>query len=87
MGRQGYKGIASISENVYVINDDGDHVIKLLEITGPKECVVQVIAGKAGVEGDADAEVGTDARLSRPGRYGTCMIPYYSMLSFSTHTV
>mmetsp|Transcript_23461 Transcript_23461/g.34439 ORF Transcript_23461/g.34439 Transcript_23461/m.34439 type:complete len:512 (+) Transcript_23461:126-1661(+) len=68
MGRQGYKGIASISENVYVINDDGDHVIKLLEITGPKECVVQVIAEKAGVKGDADVEVGTDARLSRPGR-------------------
>ncbi|CAE7680941.1 unnamed protein product, partial [Symbiodinium microadriaticum] len=68
MGRQGYKGIASITNSVYVINDDGDHVIKIVELCGKKSCIVKVIAGQPGIEGNIDAEIGTNALLSRPGR-------------------
>jgi hypothetical protein len=68
MGRQGYKGISSITNSVYVINDDGDHVIKMMEIIGPKQCIIKVIAGQPGIEGSLDSEIGTNALLSRPGR-------------------
>ena len=68
MGRQGYKGITAITNNIYVINDDGDHVLKLMEITGRRECRIKVIAGQAGHEGNVDADIGTSALLSRPGR-------------------
>ena len=53
---------------MYVVNDDGDHVIKLVELHGKKSCLVKVIAGQPGVEGCVDSDIGTDALLSRPGR-------------------
>lgn len=68
MGRQGYKGITSITNSVYLVNDDGDHVIKMLEISGSNQCIIKVIAGQSGVEGSVDSRVGTKALLSRPGR-------------------
>jgi hypothetical protein len=68
MGRQGYKGIAPIGGNLYVINDDGDHVIKLIEIISRNHCNVMVVAGQVGIEGTLDHHIGRKALLSRPGR-------------------
>jgi hypothetical protein len=67
MGRKGYKGIAPIGKNLYVINDDGDHVIKLIEIV-LNRCHILIIAGQIGIEGTLDHQKGTCALLSRPGR-------------------
>lgn len=69
MGRKGYKGICEIGVNLYLINDDGHHVIvmcKVNEATNSCECVV--IAGQRGHEGIKDDPIGTQALISRPGR-------------------
>lgn len=69
MGRQGLKGIAPIGDNLYVMNDDGLHVIKLLEIIPDTTLYnLQIIAGQVGIEGKLYHEQGTQALLSRPGR-------------------
>jgi hypothetical protein len=69
MGRQGYKGISAVTQNIFVVNDDGDHVIKLLHLDVERSrCNIQVIAGMPGIEGELDSPVGTQAILSRPGR-------------------
>lgn len=68
MGRKGYKGIAPIGGDLYVINDDGDHVIKLIEIIHQNYCHVMIIAGQVGIEGTLDHSNGRKALLSRPGR-------------------
>jgi hypothetical protein len=69
MGRKGYKGIAAVAEDLYVINDDGDHVIRMCEVRpGAVECKVMIIAGQPGLNGNVDHEHGCSALLSRPGR-------------------
>lgn len=70
MGRKGYKGISPIADNLFVINDDGDHVIHLCEVDYEAgNCGMKVIAGQPGITGNEDNEIGTSALLSRPGRY------------------
>lgn len=69
MGRKGYKGIAAVAEDLFVINDDGEHTIRLCEVNyESNECHVMIIAGQPGKEGNLDHDQGTSALLSRPGR-------------------
>jgi hypothetical protein len=68
MGFQGFKGIAAITEKVYIVNDDGLHVIKILEISDDGSCLIRDIAGKRGVQGQIDATIGLEAEFDRPSR-------------------
>jgi hypothetical protein len=68
MGRKGYKGVTAIGQGLYLINDDGDHVIKMCEIINQNQCNISIIAGQIGKEGTLDHDIGTQALLSRPGR-------------------
>jgi hypothetical protein len=61
-----------VGERLYVINDDGDHVIKLCEVDPSLEdCKMMIIAGQCGQQGNLDHTEGTSALLSRPGRLQT----------------
>lgn len=69
MGKKGYKGIVALDSKRYVVNDDGDHVLKLLERREDSESfTVNIIAGRVGEAGCEDAARGCDALLHRPGR-------------------
>jgi hypothetical protein len=76
MGRKGYKGIAAVAGDLFVINDDGEHTIRLCEVNyETEECKVMIIAGQPGKEGNLDHEQGTSALLSRPGRSNPLLLP------------
>lgn len=69
MGKKGYKGIVALNSKRFVVNDDGDHVLKLLERSDDStEFAVHIIAGRVGEAGCEDAEKGCNALLHRPGR-------------------
>lgn len=69
MGRKGYKGITAIGLNLYVVNDDGDHLIKMIQINPATGfCTIMTIAGQTGMVGNFDHDIGTMAFLARPGR-------------------
>jgi hypothetical protein len=68
MGRKGYKGITAIGPQLYLINDDGDHVIKMCEVLNQNQCNISIIAGQTGIEGTLDNHIGVESLLSRPGR-------------------
>lgn len=68
MGFQGYKGIAAVTENIYIVNDDGVHAIRILQVHGGGVCSIRDIAGQRGKQGNDDADVGLNATFDRPSR-------------------
>lgn len=52
MGKQGYKSICEIGNNLYLINDDGNHIIllcKIIQRNEHYESYIQIIAGQKGI--------------------------------------
>ena len=70
MGRKGYKGICEIGTNLFLLNDDGCHIIKFIRIKEYRASFESItICGQEGIEGTEDHNIGRLGLISRPGRF------------------